>query len=255
MPPEDPPASVRTSQPSAWRTRVGCLGYLLAFFALAVQVFPWPLFYQAVFDLAVLSIVALVVIRRIRRRRLTTTAAIAASVIAWSTVWAGNLSSLSWYYQAVYHLAVLSIVALVVIAQIHASGLTIAEAIAAGRAERRRQIEERNRVREAVAALPWLRDKQLGPGAVPGVLVAPPPDLPGYHHVGYDVVLDSAGHRKSRVVKELRALTGLDLKEASELVDGAPATVLRVPDVAMASAARTILESADATVSITDPAS
>jgi large subunit ribosomal protein L7/L12 len=58
-----------------------------------------------------------------------------------------------------------------------------------------------------------------------------------------------------QVIKEVRALTGLGLKEAKNLVDDAPATVLRVPDVAMAQAARTILESAGATVSITDPAS
>jgi ribosomal protein L7/L12 len=68
-------------------------------------------------------------------------------------------------------------------------------------------------------------------------------------------VLNSAGDKMITVIKEVRALTGLGLKEAKDLVDGAPAIVLRVPDVAMAHAARTILESAGATVSITDPAS
>ena len=47
-------------------------------------------------------------------------------------------------------------------------------------------------------------------------------------------------------------LTRTDPQVVWDLVEGAPATVLRVPDLAMAHAARTILESAGATVSITD---
>jgi ribosomal protein L7/L12 len=50
-------------------------------------------------------------------------------------------------------------------------------------------------------------------------------------------------------------LTRVHPKIAKDLIDGAPVTVLRVPDVAMAQAARTILEFAGATVSITDQAS
>jgi len=50
-------------------------------------------------------------------------------------------------------------------------------------------------------------------------------------------------------------LTRVHPRIAKDLVDSAPVTVLRVPDVAMAQAAGTILEFAGATVSIADPAS
>jgi hypothetical protein len=177
-----------------------------------------------------------------------------AYLLAWFALTGGPLfiRPWSWFYQVVFDLVALSLVALVVIHRIHRRGQTIAEAIAASRAERRRQAGARTRAREAAAALPWMHDKRLGPGAVPGVLITPAPDVPGYYRTSYDVVLDSAGHKMIQVIKEVRALTGLGLKEAKDLVDDAPATVLRVPDVAMAHAARTILESAGATVSITD---
>ena len=46
----------------------------------------------------------------------------------------------------------------------------------------------------------------------------------------FDVILDSAGDKKIQVIKEVRALTTLGLKEAKDLVDGAPKPVLeRVP--------------------------
>lgn len=41
----------------------------------------------------------------------------------------------------------------------------------------------------------------------------------------FDVILTSAGPKKIAVIKEVRAITGLGLKEAKELVDGAPSTV------------------------------
>ena len=41
----------------------------------------------------------------------------------------------------------------------------------------------------------------------------------------FDVVLESAGDKKIQVIKEVRAITGLGLKEAKELVDGAPKAV------------------------------
>jgi large subunit ribosomal protein L7/L12 len=42
----------------------------------------------------------------------------------------------------------------------------------------------------------------------------------------FDVILEAAGDKKIQVIKEVRALTSLGLKEAKDLVDGAPATVL-----------------------------
>ncbi len=159
-----------------------------------------------------------------------------------------------WFYQVGLYLAVTGLIALVAVYRIHRRGQTVAEAMAASRAERRRQADARTSAREAAAALPWLRDRRLRPDAVPGVLIAPTPELPGYHHAGYDIVLDCPSDELG-VARQVMRLTRAHPKVARDLIDSAPATVLRVPDLAMAHAARTILESAGATVSITDPAS
>jgi hypothetical protein len=159
-----------------------------------------------------------------------------------------------WPYQLTIYLAVAGLIAVVNVYRIHRRGQTVAEAMAASRAERRRQADARTSAREAAAALPWLRDKRLRPDAVPGVLVAPAPSVPGYHRAGYDIMLDSPGDIKLRVARQVMRLTRADPTIVRGLVDGAPATVLRVPDLAMAHAARAILESAGARVSITDPA-
>ena len=66
----------------------------------------------------------------------------------------------------------------------------------------------------------------------------------------FDVVLQAAGDKKIQVIKEVRALTSLGLKEAKDLVDGAPKPVLeRVPREA-ADKAKEQLESAGATVEL-----
>ena len=66
----------------------------------------------------------------------------------------------------------------------------------------------------------------------------------------FDVVLESAGEKKINVIKEVRALTSLGLKEAKDLVDGAPKAVLeRVPKEA-ADKAKAALEGAGATVTL-----
>ena len=66
----------------------------------------------------------------------------------------------------------------------------------------------------------------------------------------FDVVLESAGEKKIAVIKEVRALTSLGLKEAKDLVDGAPKAVLEKVDKAAAEKAKEQLESAGATVSL-----
>jgi hypothetical protein len=159
-----------------------------------------------------------------------------------------------WFYEIGLYLAVAGLIALVAVYRIRRRGQTVTEAIAASRAERRRQAEARTSAREAAAALPWLRDRRLRPDAVPGVLVAPVPELPGYHHAGYEIVLDCPSDQLG-VARQVIRLTRAHPKVARDLIGSAPATVLRVPDLEMAHAARTILESAGATVSITDPAS
>ena len=66
----------------------------------------------------------------------------------------------------------------------------------------------------------------------------------------FDVVLTSAGGSKIQVIKELRGLTGLGLKEAKELVDGAPATVKEGVAKADAEAWKEKLEGVGATVEL-----
>ena len=66
----------------------------------------------------------------------------------------------------------------------------------------------------------------------------------------FDVVLEAAGEKKIQVIKEVRTLTSLGLKEAKDLVDEAPKPVLEKIDKAAAEKAKEQLESAGATVSL-----
>ncbi len=66
----------------------------------------------------------------------------------------------------------------------------------------------------------------------------------------FDVVLIAAGEKKIAVIKEVRALTSLGLKEAKDLVDGAPKAVLEKVDKATGDKAKEQLESAGATVEL-----
>jgi large subunit ribosomal protein L7/L12 len=65
-----------------------------------------------------------------------------------------------------------------------------------------------------------------------------------------DVVLQAAGDKKIQVIKEVRSLTSLGLKEAKDLVDGAPKPVLENVDKAAAEKAKEQLEGAGATVEL-----
>ncbi len=66
----------------------------------------------------------------------------------------------------------------------------------------------------------------------------------------FDVVLEGAGEKKIQVIKEVRALTSLGLKEAKDLVDGTPATVLEKVNKEAAEKAKAALEGAGATVTV-----
>ena len=66
----------------------------------------------------------------------------------------------------------------------------------------------------------------------------------------FDVVLEAAGDKKIQVIKEVRALTSLGLKEAKDLVDEAPKTVLEKVNKEAAEKAKAALEGAGATVSV-----
>src|SRR4051794_4503350 len=66
----------------------------------------------------------------------------------------------------------------------------------------------------------------------------------------FDVVLDSAGDKKIQVIKVVRELTSLGLKEAKDLVDGAPKTVLEKANKEAADKAKEALEGAGASVTV-----
>ena len=66
----------------------------------------------------------------------------------------------------------------------------------------------------------------------------------------FDVILESAGDKKIQVIKEIRAITGLGLKEAKEMVDGAPQKVKEGVAKDEAEALKTQLEGAGATVKV-----
>jgi large subunit ribosomal protein L7/L12 len=66
----------------------------------------------------------------------------------------------------------------------------------------------------------------------------------------FDVILEAAGDKKIQVIKEVRALTSLGLKEAKDLVDGAPKPVVEKANKETAEKAKAQLESAGATVTL-----
>ena len=66
----------------------------------------------------------------------------------------------------------------------------------------------------------------------------------------FDVVLEAAGDKKIEVIKEVRTLTSLGLKEAKDLVDGAPKPLLERVNKETADKAQAALEGAGATVTV-----
>jgi large subunit ribosomal protein L7/L12 len=66
----------------------------------------------------------------------------------------------------------------------------------------------------------------------------------------FDVILEAAGDKKIQVIKEVRTLTSLGLKEAKDLVDGAPKPVLERVNKESADKAKAALEGAGATVTV-----
>jgi len=66
----------------------------------------------------------------------------------------------------------------------------------------------------------------------------------------FDVILEAGGDKKIQVIKEVRTLTNLGLKEAKDLVEGAPKPVLEKVKKEVADKAKEVLEAAGATVSV-----
>ena len=99
-------------------------------------------------------------------------------------------------------------------------------------------------------------EEEFGVTAAAPVAVAAAPGAPGApveeaaEQDEFDVVLESAGDKKIQVIKEVRGLTSLGLKEAKDLVEGAPKPVLEKVDKAAAEKAKESLEAAGATVTL-----
>ena len=98
-------------------------------------------------------------------------------------------------------------------------------------------------------------EEKFGVSAAAPVAVAAAPAAGGAADAGeekteFDVILASAGDKKINVIKVVREATGLGLKEAKALVDGAPAPVKEKVSKADADALKAKLEEAGATVEI-----
>ena len=96
---------------------------------------------------------------------------------------------------------------------------------------------------DVTAAAPAAVAVAAAPGAADGDAAAEEKDE-------FDVILEAAGDKKIQVIKEVRALTSLGLKEAKELVDGAPKPVLEGANKEAAEKAKEQLEGAGATVTL-----
>ena len=94
---------------------------------------------------------------------------------------------------------------------------------------------------QAAAAAPVMMAAPGGPGAAAEEVE---------EKTEFDVILSGAGDKKIQVIKEVRALTSLGLKEAKDLVDSAPKPVLERVNKEAADKAKEQLEGAGATVEI-----
>ncbi|MDT0260142.1 50S ribosomal protein L7/L12 [Jatrophihabitans lederbergiae] len=88
------------------------------------------------------------------------------------------------------------------------------------------------------------------PVAVAAAPVGGAPAEPEAEQDEFDVILEGAGEKKIQVIKEVRTLTSLGLKEAKDLVDGAPKPVLEKVNKEAAEKAKAALEAAGASVTV-----
>ncbi len=96
-------------------------------------------------------------------------------------------------------------------------------------------------------------EERYGVSAAAAVAVAAPAEggaAAAEEQTEFDVILTSAGAAKINVIKAVREITGLGLKEAKELVDGAPKAVKEKVSADDAEAAKAKLEEAGATVEV-----
>ena len=105
-----------------------------------------------------------------------------------------------------------------------------------------------------VVALVSAMEEKFGVSAQAAVAVAAGPAAGGEaaaeEQTEFDVVLSAVGDKKVNVIKAVRAITGLGLKEAKELVDGAPSTIKEAASKDDAAEAKKTLEEAGASVEL-----
>lgn len=87
-------------------------------------------------------------------------------------------------------------------------------------------------------------------GAMPVAAVAAAPVEEVEEQTEFNVILTGAGDKKINVIKEVRALTGLGLKEAKDVVEGTPSTIMEAVTKEAAADAKAKLEAAGATVQV-----
>jgi large subunit ribosomal protein L7/L12 len=105
------------------------------------------------------------------------------------------------------------------------------------------------------AELSKLLEEKWGVSAAAAVAVAGPAGAaaaaaPAEEKTEFDVILTAAGDKKIEVIKEVRAITGLGLKEAKDLVEGAPKPVKEAVSKADAEKIKAQLEKAGAKVDL-----
>ncbi|WP_434983902.1 50S ribosomal protein L7/L12 [Vreelandella zhaodongensis] len=106
-------------------------------------------------------------------------------------------------------------------------------------------------VMEVVELIEAMEEK-FGVSAAAAVMAGPAAggDAAAEEQTEFDLVLTSAGDKKVNVIKAVREITGLGLKEAKGAVDGAPATIKEAMSKEDAEAAKTKLEEAGASVEL-----
>ena len=111
-------------------------------------------------------------------------------------------------------------------------------------------------LKQAVELAAYLKDKHgIEAAAGGGVMMAAAgagaaAAAPVEAQTSFDVILKSAGDKKLNVIKEVRTATGLGLKEAKDLVDGAPKTIKEAMPKEEAAKLKKLLEDQGATVEL-----
>ena len=109
-------------------------------------------------------------------------------------------------------------------------------------------------IMEAAELVKTLEEKWGVSAAAPAMMAMPAAGgaaaAPAEEKTEFDVVLANAGDKKINVIKEIRTITGLGLKEAKDLVEGAPKTVKEGVSKDEANKIKEVLTAAGATVEI-----